>query len=306
MTRFRIRIPASTSNLGPGFDTIGMALKLYNAVTIEPGEKGIALRVRGKAGRPLALPEVNLFYGSLDATCRDLGICPAVRATQKNDVPVRRGLGGSGTAVLAGVAAGLALAGREIAQDEVLARALVFEGHPDNITPSLVGGLTTSVVVDGHVRWLKITVPEDLKAVLCVPDQPIATELARRALPSKVPHEDAVFNVRAAAMLVAAMASGEFEKLGVAMQDRLHQQYRRHLLPGMEAICEAAVGAGAHGAALSGAGSSIVALATREHEKIGHAMCATAKQYGLRARSMTLAVDNTGMVIEQGGGAFSA
>ena len=306
MKRLRIRVPASTSNLGPGFDAIGMALKLYNSVSIRPGRNGIKLRVRGEDGRPLALPEGNSLYASLDATCRELGICPAVRVSQRNDIPVQRGLGGSATAVLAGVAAALVMAGRAIIQQEVLVRALAFEGHPDNITPSLVGGLTTCLVDAGRIHWLRISVPEEIKAVVCVPDQPISTELARRALPSKVPHKDAAFNVGAASLLVAAIASGDFKKLGVAMRDRLHQQYRHHLLPGMEAICEAGVAAGAHGAALSGSGSSIIALATSNHEEIGHAMRVAAKQHGLRARSTVLEVDNTGMVIEQKGGGLLA
>jgi len=297
--RVEVRVPASTSNLGPGFDAMGMALTLYNEFLFERLESGIQILVRGEGAECLKEEASNRTYQAFCAANQALRReTPGVRIVQHNRIPLARGLGGSGTSALAGTLAAFLFAGVEPESERILAQAVRVEGHPDNVTPSLVGGLTVSALDGPRVAYVKVIPPVQLTAVVLIPDRPLDTGLARQVLPGQYAREDMIFNIRGAAMVMAALATGQLEHLALAMRDRLHQPYRAPLLPGMANIFEAALEAGALGTALSGAGSGILALSRPDRAlTVGQAMQEAARRHGMGSYSLQLSIDTEGAQI---------
>jgi len=297
--RIELQVPASTSNLGPGFDAIGLALGLFNEFQFERLEAGLEIVIEGEGKDTLDRGPGNRAYRAFQAASKRLGNeAPGLKIVQHNAIPLARGLGGSGTAVLAGTIAAFLLAGVEAEPSRILDQSFTIETHPDNITPSLVGGLTVSVVEDGHVGYIKIVPPSRLRTVILIPDHGLDTEEARRVVPQQFSREDAIFNIRGTGVIMAALATDQLGHLSLGMRDRLHQPYRSHLMPGMTGIFEAALDAGSPGVALSGSGSGVFAFAFADNEKaVGEAMKVTAARLGMDAYCLNLPVDNTGAKI---------
>ena len=297
----RVRVPASTANLGPGFDALGMALGLYNEIEVEIAGTGLTLGVEGEGAEKLqSLGERNLVARSVTGTLLRLGVrADGVRVRMLNRIPLSRGLGSSSAAAMGGVAAAVALAGARLDFEELLDLALPFEGHPDNITPALLGGLTVSTVVEGKVRCVKLPVPDGLQAIAVIPEFHLSTAKARNVLPPTVPRADAVFNVGRVALFLAAMQAGRLDLLREAAQDRLHQPYRAPLVPGMQEVLMEGNRAGALACFLSGAGPTLLALATGEGGSIGERMVACWKaRANVTARAEHLAIDRDGLRLE--------
>jgi len=291
-------VPASTANLGSGFDTLGMALTLYNEVELTDEGEGVQLLVEGEGKSALEKAGAhNLVLRAAQSTLRDLGAHPSgLCVRQINRIPLRRGLGSSAAACLGGIAAAARLVGVELSPDEILARALPLEGHPDNITPALLGGLTVSAIVEGRVVSARVRVPKRLKAMAVIPSLEIATKRAREALPQQVPFQDAVFNLNRLALLLAGLMTDRLDLLAAGTEDRLHQPYRAALLPGMEAILEEGRRAGAHAVFLSGAGSSLLALVTEGGEEIGRRMGERwRREFGIENSVRLLEIDRHGL-----------
>ena len=291
-------MPASTANLGSGFDTLGMALTLYNEVELTDEGEGVQLLVEGEGKSALEKAGAhNLVLRAAQSTLRDLGAHPSgLCVRQINRIPLRRGLGSSAAACLGGIAAAARLVGVELSPDEILARALPLEGHPDNITPALLGGLTVSAIVEGRVVSARVRVPKRLKAMAVIPSLEIATKRAREALPQQVPFQDAVFNLNRLALLLAGLMTDRLDLLAAGTEDRLHQPYRAALLPGMEAILEEGRRAGAHAVFLSGAGSSLLALVTEGGEEIGRRMGERwRREFGIENSVRLLEIDRHGL-----------
>jgi homoserine kinase len=279
-TRVTVKVPATTANLGPGFDCLGMALDIWNTVTAEVGEPGFVIRGEGKG--TLSQDASNLVQRCLRIPFEESGRqVPDLSITCENDIPLARGLGSSSAAVVAGLAAGNELCGRPLAQTELLVLAHEVEGHPDNVTPALLGGCQI-VVQDGErLVTSPVPIPNDLQAVLYIPDVAMPTEEARELLPDKVSRKDAVYNMGRVGMLVAALSSGDLSDLAVATQDSLHQPARQTIFPPMKVIFRAALDAGALGVFLSGAGSSVLALTRGKEMTIGYEMADAASKAGL-------------------------
>jgi homoserine kinase len=261
----KVRVPASTSNLGPGFDTIGLALKIYNTITVEPSSRGVHITASGEGNNELSKIEDSMVLKAMRATFRSLGVpdceCEKIHINIENEVPISRGLGGSATAIIGGVLLAAEMCNRKLSYGEILEIALpIDDSHPDNVTPSLVGGLTVSMIENEKVHFLKVPVPSKLNCIVSIPKTGLSTQLARQILPDKVPLKDAVFNLQSIALLLASFVSNNLEALPLAMQDRLHQPYRTALFPQMQDIFKSALEAGADGVALSGAGSSVIAF----------------------------------------------
>ena len=296
----RVRVPASTANLGPGFDTLGMALGLYNEVEVELTGERLVLEIRGEGTERLqALGERNLVARSVTGTLERLGV-PAggIRIRMENRIPLSRGLGSSSAAALGGVAAALALAGASLTPEEILDLTLPFEGHPDNITPALPGGLTVSTLVQGRVRCVRLPVPDGIQAVAVIPEFHLSTAKARRALPPTVPQADAVFNVGRVALFLAAMQAGRLDLLREAAQDRLHQPYRAPLVPGMADVLAEGERAGALACFLSGAGPTLLALVTGDGRAVGERMAACWKERAnVTAHPLPLPIDREGLKV---------
>jgi homoserine kinase len=276
-----------------------LAVELYNEFLFERIDAELEIILEGEGQRVLERGPDSRTYRAFKAAYQAVGRQPpGVRIVQHNGIPLARGLGGSATAVLAGTLAAFLFAGDEPDLSRVLDQSFTFETHPDNLTPSLVGGLTVSVDDGGHVVYVKVIPQPELTTVTLIPDRPLETGAARQVVPTRFSREDAIFNIRGSGMIMAALATGQLEHLALAMKDRLHQPYRVPLLPGMMAIFQAALDAGSPGVALSGAGSGIFAFAYAHNaQAIGEAMKACAARYDMDAYNLYLPIDNDGLQI---------
>jgi homoserine kinase len=283
-------VPASTSNLGSGFDTLGLAVQLYTTVELEPSETG-DVRIDSSAPHPELAKSVS---GTVEAffeatTAKRFGL--SARVSSK--VPIARGLGYSAT-VRVGILAGLnALAQTGLSRDQLLNLATQLEGHPDNSSPSIFGGFTVSGVVNGNVRCLHFRLPEELKLVTLIPKFTISTEYARKLMPLSYSKADAAHALNRAALITAAFASGNFASLKGLFDDRIHQPYRQSLIPMLPSAIAAGEAAGAVGGFLSGSGSGIICLALKNPERIGKSMQRVLPD----SEVMILSIDNDGYSI---------
>lgn len=298
--RVKITVPATSANLGPGFDCVGLALGLHNQVTFTLPEGGppLVITTTGVDAHKIPTNEKNMVWQAMQRLFARLGTAlPPLQIHQENQIPVGSGLGSSSTAVLAGMLGANVLLGEPLTLMELLEFAVRFEGHPDNVAPALLGGLVLGVM-DERLIVERITIP-DQQVTIILPDFTLLTSDARAALPERISREDAIFNTSRVALLLQALATGNYETLGVAMQDRLHQPYRLPLIPGMAAAMAAARQAGAPAVALSGAGPSMIAFAPDHHASIALAAAAAFAQAGCPARTWVLPIDHRGAIVCQ-------
>lgn len=298
-----VRVPATSANCGPGFDCLGLALDLCNDFyyTVTDERFGFHLDVEGEGRAWLKPSGRNLAYASFlrvwnEVTDRKrIGI--SIR--MQNRIPQSRGLGSSSTAIVAGVLAASELTGCHFPKERILDYANELEGHPDNVAPAIYGGFTISILEEGKPRTLRIEPAMDLQFIAVVPEQPLSTALARKAIPAQVPHKDAVFNESRTALLVGALLSGRPEYLACALEDRLHQPYRAHLICGMEDAFAAGRAAGAYQCIISGAGSTLMAYASPEADgdAIGKAMTDALARNGQKDAYHTLKLNREGAQI---------
>jgi len=299
MEKVRVRVPASTTNLGPGFDCLGLALKLYNIVEMEEIEDDkVIIEIRGQGEEDLPRDERNIIFAAtklvFDRAGKKFG---GIRIRQINAIPSGRGLGSSAATRLAGLIAANVLLEAKLTDDEILKLAARLEGHPDNAAASLFGGLVIVGPDGNNLKCLKLDIPRGLKVVVVIPEITVSTQKARKVLPQNVPFFDAVFDLSRVAMLVSSLIKGKWECLALATEDRLHQPYRKALLPGMDEVFDSARRAGARGVFLSGAGSGIAALVDQNEGKIGRAMREAFLRKGLESKVMVLEIDNKGALI---------
>jgi homoserine kinase len=262
----RIRVPGTSANLGPGFDVLGLALALYNTFTVTPADE-ISIDVRGH-GAALPRDDTNLFYRAFSFLFRlansDAPV-PSLHIKMELDIPPGSGLGSSATAVVGGLAAANALLGNRFSKEELLPFAVQLEhgGHADNVAPALLGGLVVNTYEPVTDRYISLPVPfpEDLRAVLLIPQFEMDTVKGRALMPAEYTKSDVVFTTSRIALFMSALQTGRYDLLRTAMQDKMHQPYRAQVFPIMPALIAAALDAGAYGACLSGGGSSILAFA---------------------------------------------
>jgi len=262
--RVVINVPATSANLGPGFDSFGFALDVWNRLIVERADK-FSMTINGEGADRLDVSENNLIYQMTKHALAELGCeMPPLRFECQNAVPPTRGMGSSSAALVAGLAAGLAFGGKDMSTPAtkklLLQLAAEAEGHADNVAPAIYGGFQISFQAGGQWITQRVTLPSGMQCVLFIPDDEMSTKEARQVLPKALPYKDAVFNISRAAMLVNCFATAQFDPLRYAMEDRLHQQYRAHMFP-FEPFIKTALEAGAHGAFLSGAGPTILAIA---------------------------------------------
>ena len=295
-----VRIPASTSNLGAGFDCFGLALQLYLIVRATADlnsqlDCGVSLS-DGKENAGLPRTSENLIYRSMVYTAeREELALPPVQMEIDNEIPMRRGLGGSGAAIVAGIKLFELLCNRTLPDDKALQYATDFEGHADNVAPSLLGGFIVSGIShEGKVIAVRRRWPRDIKIVVVIPELHLDTKLARASLPTVVDHADAVFNLQRAALFNAALAEDAYDLLWEAMQDRLHQQKRSILVPGLAEALATPRMPGLLGLALSGSGPSVVALAQDHFEEIGAAIARNFERQGISTQVRQLEIDTAG------------
>ncbi len=288
MTAVRVSVPATSANLGPGFDCLGLALSLRNRAVVSPAGRTQVI-VHGEGAGLLPQNEENLVLQAMHHLARYAGKpLPPLQVDQENSIPVGSGLGSSAAAVVAGLLAANALLGAGLPPPLLLALATELEGHADNVAAALYGGLT--LVAGDESISLPIA---PLQAVVVLPAVALSTQAARVALPANVPHAAAVFNLGRLGLLLQGLAKGDYALLARAMADRLHEPYRIPLIPGMEAALAAARAAGA-AACLSGAGPSLIAFAPAGHEELARAIRSAFATAGLDSRTWLLAGDSRG------------
>jgi len=297
-TRLRVSVPASTSNLGPGFDALGLALSLSTTIHVALAES-TTITISGEGAHLLPTSSDNLVLQRMHELAHSQGRrLPPVQLHIENGIPLERGLGASGAASLAGLLAADALLETRLDRTELLDLACRLEGHPDNVTPSLLGGCTISVVENGHVTALHVPFADDLVCAVCIPDVRMPTHAARQVMPATYTRADAVFNLSRTALLVTALSTRQYDALRIAVQDRLHQPYRASIFPALSRIISAAHDADAFGAFLSGAGSTIAALTTTSHAAdVTHAMAQAAAKEGVDCRTLVTTINREGATV---------
>ncbi len=255
----RVQVPATSANLGSGFDSLGIALTLQNQVWMEESD---SLEISSKDEVPIPTDESNLIYwaaGRLYELCgRRL---PGMKIIQQNDIPMARGLGSSSACIVAGLLGANRLLGSPLSQQELINLAAKIEGHPDNTTPAISGGLVASAIEGERVYSVSVPVAENIRFVLFIPPFELKTEKARAILPAQYSREDAVYNLSRSALMTATLFSGKTENLRVAVQDRLHQPHRSGLIPHLDQVFRLSYELGSLGTYISGAGPTIIALA---------------------------------------------
>ncbi len=315
MVRVIVRVPATTANLGPGFDALGMALDVWNQFEFETTGLGIGapfdrsadtekpevhVECLGEGADELPRDASNLIYKAFLRGLHPLGAPHSVALRVHNNVPLSSGLGSSATAIVGGLAAANALREHAFSSDELINVATEMEGHPDNVAPAILGGLVASVTEkSGRTESISVTPPEELKVCVAVPDFYLNTRQSRGRLPERISREDAIFSLSRSALWVAAVASGRLDALGVATQDVLHQPYRAALIPGLEDVFESARAAGAIGVSLSGSGPSVAAFCRKEAlEPVGEAMRRTFRKVGVTARILHTQPSKQGVQVQ--------
>lgn len=297
-----IVVPASTSNLGASFDACGLALSLHLKVSVEAAS-GFTVEASGESAEAMPRDESNLIVRVARFVAERRGRpLDGARLAVENQIPLARGLGSSSAAIIAGVSVYEALSGDRLNDEEIFACALNFEGHGDNLAPSLLGGLVVACVVGEEENRSLVAVrrewPEQVKIVLAVPDFEMETARMRAVLPPAVPRADAIFNIQRAALLQAALSEGRFDLLSEAMRDRLHQPYRAPLAPGLDNVLrlndETRLHEGLLGVAISGAGSTLLAFASKNRDEIAALMRERLAERGASARTFQVEVDKLG------------
>jgi len=292
---FRVKMPATSANLGPGFDCMGMALQLYNTITVET-KRPFRISLTGSYKEGIPADESNLVWRTM---CHFWDLIhypiPTVDLTFENFIPPARGLGSSSAAIVGGLVAANIIAGSPYTKLELLQLANALEGHPDNVTPALYGGVTLSVPTEKGVLPRVLAQSPNLKGVVVIPDTHLNTKRARGILPPQVLRKDAVFNISHVSLLTEAFIREEYSLLKEGMRDTLHQTQRAALIPGLLETLEAALQAGAYGAALSGSGPTLLALIPSNFKTdVSQSMVSMLGTHGINAQAMILEIDSSG------------
>lgn len=289
----RIQIPATSANLGAGFDALGLALSYYNYVEIEESD---TVDIKSLDDTAIPEDETNLVYESAK-TLYDICGKPlkGLKIRQENNIPMARGLGSSSACIIAGLVGANTLMKEPLSLDDLVNLSAQIEGHPDNTAPALLGGIVTAVFDGKNVHWVKQEVFTTLKFVVVIPDFELKTEKARACLPKEVSHKDAVYNLSRAALFSASLLTGKYENLRTAVDDRLHQPYRMELIPHAAEVFDTAYSLGAYASYISGAGPSLMAVVDNDNRFFCGKMRFALDRMGLKSWQVhELHIDNIG------------
>lgn len=301
MKPLHVQVPATSANLGSGFDAVGIALNYFNEIYFTEEEKdyiSVEIEGLGKGEIPEIFSENMVGQAMEWAAARNGGALPKGGTVKLiNRIPPGRGMGSSSSAIIGGLLIGDALTGSKMSKEDMLSLATEIEGHPDNVAPALLGGLTISIMADGKTMTNIIPVDGELSFITVSPDVEVFTEDARAVLPEEIAYKSAVFNVSRVSFLVSSLVTKQYDRLKYGLQDKLHVPYRIGLIPGGEAVLQAAEQAGALGATISGSGSTLIAFATEREEAIMNAMIGEFKAHGIASEGHILKCWNEGAQI---------
>lgn len=289
------KIPATSANLGPGFDCLGLALNLFNSITVQTSSSW-EIRLTGKYNTDLPVDESNLVWQTMRFLWEKVNYpAPQVTLTLENNIPPARGLGSSSAAIVGGLMVANALAGKPFSQLELLQMANELEGHPDNVTPALYGGVTLAVETAAGILPRVLNQNAHINVVVVIPEFLLNTSKSRKVLSSQIPRSDAVFNIAHSGLVIEAFIREDYTLLKEGMRDRLHQSQRAALVPGLPEALSSALNNGAYGAALSGSGPTLLAFPAPEHiQQVAEGMVQTFAKHGLKAQAYPLQISPLG------------
>ncbi|MBC8531022.1 homoserine kinase [Gehongia tenuis] len=269
----KVFVPATSANMGAGFDCLGMALSLYNTVIVDPREEGLILDFP-ESDLPLVEEgENNLVYRTMKETYKIVGRpMPGLYLRQINGIPITRGLGSSAACIVAGIIAANALMGQPLKKRDIIELATRMDGHPDNVLPALIGGVTVAAMENERVYYVKQMSVDFVRFAVMIPDFPLPTSMARGILPEEISRKDAVYNISRASLMMASLITGKVENLWAASDDRLHQPYRKKFIPHFDDIVAKAKELGAKGMFLSGAGPTMIAILDKDYQRFQYEM----------------------------------
>ena len=292
----KVRVPGTTANCGPCFDTVGIACTIYNELELILSKQGsLVIEIEGEGKGIIPVDEKNIVYQVIQAVLQKVDKqYKGIHIKMANQIPLSRGLGSSAAAIVAALFAANVATGSLLSKDDILDMATAIEGHPDNVAPAIFGGITTSVMQGDQARYLRFLPPSKLNMVVAIPNFSLSTHEARSVLPKAIPFKDAVFNISRTALVIGALCQGEFHHLRYALEDKIHQPYRKHLIPGMQQVFDAALEKGALGAAISGAGSCLIAFAQDHCDQIGAGMVQAFASNSIKASYLVLDIDTEG------------
>jgi homoserine kinase len=280
-----VRVPATTANLGPGYDCLALSMDIWNEIEFSMSGNSLSIEIEGEGADLLPRDSTNLIYKCMESLAMQTStmLPQGLQIKCTNRIPVSSGLGSSAAAVIAGLLGAKALLGLQITDQDLLKLALTHEGHADNISACLLGGLVISVLSDDVLFTKKISI-KPLNAVIALPEVKISTHQARSVLPVAIALKESVFNIARVGLLVNNLQEGDYDHLRIAMQDRLHQPYRYGLIPGAEEAISGALEAGAYGAALSGAGPSVIAFVEKDNSKVAKKFVQAFEKAGIASK----------------------
>lgn len=296
---FRVRVPASTANLGPGFDCMGIALQLYNTADFEKTDSGFEINILDESKAYVPTNENNLVYKAMSTLYSIAGrALDGIKVTLSSDIPVTRGLGSSSSGIILGLVGGNHLLDDMFSTDDLLKIACELEGHPDNVTPALLGGFTVSFAEKQKVIYSRVDVSSDLRFAAMIPDFYLQTKKSRTFLPKYVSMRSAIYNIAHASMLSSALSTGSDELLSSCFRDRIHQRYRFPFIKSGEYIIRASRRFGAYGGYISGAGPTIMSVVSKDNKEYEYNMNELIKTNLKNWRLVMLEADNTGACIQ--------
>lgn len=292
-----LRVPATSANLGPGFDSLGLALELYNHFTLKPS-KITSIQINGEGEKNPKLRIDNVFVRIFNQQTKKLcGEIIPCRFSFTNAIPISRGLGSSSAVIIGAISAAYQITNQTFDKQKILNTALDYESHPDNITPACMGGFNACMLIGQQVRFLNKKLPQNLKAVVLIPNQSISTHISRQTLPKKYSQKDAIFNLSRSAVLASAFFEERWDLLKEASQDRFHQYYRMKQIPMLFEVQKIALQNGALLSTLSGSGSTFLNLCYADDAKHLHQILANKFP---KPQILTLNFDNQGVVFDDG------
>ncbi|MGY4687523.1 homoserine kinase [Petrotoga halophila] len=294
----RVKVPATTANIGPGFDSLGIALQLYNIIEVEEINFGLEINVPVEDRMHIETNEHNLVYRAMKRLFEVVDFHPkGLRINLINNIPLARGLGSSAACIAGGLVAANKLLNDPLKKEEIMYLAATMDGHTDNILPALVGGLTVGCLLENEVKYVKMNLPPQLKLLAIIPDFHFSTKKARLLLPQNVPVEEAVFNISRVGLLVASLVTAHFENLSEATKDKIHQPYRKDFIPNWEEITSKLIKIGVKGCFLSGSGPTIMGILDEDYKNIENEMVKFLSHLEQRYKVTVLDVCNQGLEV---------
>ena len=293
-----VRVPATSANMGPGFDSLGIALGFYNTIRISEIESGIVVYNNSKEYIPVG--EKNLIYRAICRVFDEVGYeKKGIKIIQNSEIPVTRGLGSSSACIIGGMLAANVISGRKLTYNRILDLATEFEGHPDNVTPALFGGFCVAATENGKTVYTSNKLNPKLKAAVIVPDFFLSTKVSRGTLPENVTLKDASYNISRASLLTSALINGKYDDLKFAVSDRLHQNFRKENIPNFDEIMEKSYDLGAKATYLSGSGPTIVSLISENYDEFENGMKEFLNSLEGKWNIRVCPIDNVGAILKE-------